>query len=102
MYAAWQGVVPLVLVVPFAANLVFNVIFTPIQFGLKNNVLAALDVIAVWVTLVVAMVLIYPYLPWVTYTNVPYLAWVSFATILQLTITVLNWGQAPTIHADGR
>ena len=48
--------VPWPVALPFAINLVTNLIFTPIQ--------------------------------------VPYLVWVSIATVLQLSITVMNWGRA--------
>lgn len=81
---------PVVLLWPFILNLVFNFAFTSIQFGLKNNVLAAIDIILVLVTLIWAMVAVYPHARWITYINIPYLLWVSFATVLQLTITFLN------------
>jgi len=75
---------------PFILNLFFNLIFTFIQFGLKNNYLAALDIVFVLGTLIWAMIVIYPYVKWVTYIQIPYLLWVVFATVLQLTITYLN------------
>ncbi|MBT6068859.1 tryptophan-rich sensory protein [Candidatus Peregrinibacteria bacterium] len=77
-------------VLPFLLNLVFNFSFTPIQFGLQNNILAAVDVVLVLGTLIWAMKTIYPHVKWVAYANIPYLLWVSFATVLQLTITYLN------------
>jgi tryptophan-rich sensory protein len=76
---------------PFLLNIIFNLIFTPIQFGLKNNILAAIDILLVLGTLVWAMFAIYPYVKWIALINVPYLLWVSFATVLQLTITYLNY-----------
>ncbi len=75
---------------PFVLNLIFNLSFTYFQFGLKNNYLAAIDILLVLITLIWAMVAIFPYARWITYIQIPYLLWVSFATILQLTITVLN------------
>ncbi len=87
----WRGQLPLLIALPFALNLLFNFAFTPLQFGLQSNLLAAIDILLVLVTLVWALVVIFPFAPWVTYLNLPYLAWVSFATILQLTITYLNW-----------
>jgi tryptophan-rich sensory protein len=75
---------------PFILNLFFNFIFTPIQFGLKNNLLASLDILLVLGTLIWAMVAIFPHMRLITYAQIPYLLWVSFATILQLTITYLN------------
>lgn len=75
---------------PFILNLVFNFAFTPLQFGLRNNFLAAIDILLVLITLIWAMVAIFPYARWITYIQIPYLLWVTFASYLQLTITYLN------------
>jgi len=87
---AWQKTIPLIVILPFVLNLIFNFSFTYFQFGLKNNFLAGIDILLVLITLLWAMVIIYPYVKWITYIQIPYLLWVSFATILQLTITYLN------------
>lgn len=87
----FQKKIPAIVALPFILNLVFNFAFTPLQFGLKNNFLASIDVVLVWVTLVWAIVAIFPYSRTLAYMQVPYLLWVSFATVLQLTITYLNW-----------
>lgn len=86
----FQKQIPFIVVLPFLLNLLFNFIFTPIQFGLKNNLLAATDILLVLGTLIWAMIAIYPHMKWVTYVQIPYLLWVCFATVLQLTITYLN------------
>lgn len=75
---------------PFGLNLLFNLAFTPLQFGLKNNVLAALDILLVLGTLIWALRAIWPHRRWVALANLPYLAWVAFATVLQLSIAWLN------------
>lgn len=82
--------IPFIIILPFILNLFFNFIFTYIQFGLKNNLLAAIDVLLVLGTLIWAMVAIFPYVPWIVYFQIPYLLWVSFATVLQLNVTYLN------------
>jgi len=82
--------IPFLILLPFILNLVFNLLFTPIQFGMQNNLLAAFDIILVLGTLAWALIVIHPYAAWVTYANIPYLLWVSFATVLQLTITYFN------------
>jgi len=64
--------------------------FYSLQFGLKNNLLAAIDILLVLGTLIWLMVAIYPHAKWIAYIQIPYLLWVSFATVLQLTITYLN------------
>ena len=84
---AAQKKIPILVALPFALNLVFNLIFTPIQFGLKNNFLAAADILLVLATLIWAMIAIYPRSRSLAYIQIPYLAWVAFATVLQLTIT---------------
>jgi benzodiazapine receptor len=82
--------IALIVALPFVLNLIFNFAFTPLQFGLKNNFLAAIDILLVLGTLIWAMVAIYPHARWIAYIQIPYLLWVSFATVLQLTITYLN------------
>lgn len=87
---AYKKDISLLVALPFALNLIFNFAFTPIQFGLRNNLLAAADIVLVLVTLIWAMAAIVKHTPWIAYIQIPYLLWVSFATVLQLTITYLN------------
>ena len=82
---------PWVVALPFAINLVANLLFTPIQFGLRNLPLASVDIMIVWATILWMMVAIWKHYPWVAIAQVPYLAWVSIATVLQLSITAMNW-----------
>jgi tryptophan-rich sensory protein len=89
-YAAIRGTIPFMVALPFALNLTFNLAFSPIQFGLKSNELAALDILLVLGTLIWALVAACPHMRWVALANIPYLAGVSFATVLQITITFLN------------
>ena len=87
----FKGKIPFIVLLPFILNLFFNLIFSPLQFVLQNNILAAIDIILVLVTLIWAMYAIHSYASWVTYINIPYLLWVAFATVLQLTVTYLNF-----------
>lgn len=92
-YKAFTKEVSWMVGVPFVLNLIFNFAFTPIQFGLKNNLLASLDILLVLGTLVWALYAIWHAsvgLRWIAYANIPYLLWVTFATCLQLTITYMN------------
>jgi tryptophan-rich sensory protein len=101
-YKFFKGEIPLIVALPFALNLFFNFAFTPIQFGLKNNLLASIDILLVLGTLIWALYAIYSFgltrhiqtgastYAWIIYANIPYLLWVTFATYLQLTITYLN------------
>lgn len=86
----YQKQISFAIALPFILNLIFNFSFTYFQFGLKNNLLAAVDILLVLITLIWAMIAIFPHAKWITYIQIPYLLWVSFATVLQLTITYLN------------
>lgn len=92
-YVFWkvvQGQISKLVALPFVINLIANLSFTPVQFGLQNLPLAALIILIILVTIPWAMWSVWPYAKWVAYAQIPYLLWVSFATVLQLSITYLN------------
>jgi benzodiazapine receptor len=75
---------------PFVVNLAANLAFTPIQFGLRNLPLASADILVVWGSILWIMVTIWKHSRWVAVAQVPYFIWVSIATVLQLSITIMN------------
>lgn len=87
---------PAKVALPFVINLGANLIFTPIQFGMRNLPLAAVDILIVWATIIWMSAAIWKHYKWVAVAQVPYFVWVSIATVLQLFITFGNWG------VDGR
>ena len=87
---AYKKEIVFMVALPFILNIIFNLAFTPLQFGLKNNLLASIDIALILITLLWAMIAIYQYAPWITYMQIPYLVWVSIATVLQFSITYLN------------
>jgi translocator protein len=90
VYLYIKNIIPFIVLLPFILNLIFNFAFTPIQFRLKNNVLASVDILLTVSTLLWALYAIYPYASWVSFVNIPYTLWGIFATVLQLTITLAN------------
>ena len=90
VYLVAKKRLPARMLLPFVLNLVFNMAFSPLQFGLHSNLLAAVDVVLLLTTLLWALGSIWPRVRWVALVNLPYLLWVSFATVLQLSITWLN------------
>ena len=88
---AFRGKVPWWVAVLFGVNLVANLMFMPIFSGLRNVPLAAVDILVVWATIIGTMIVIWPYYRWVATAQVPYFVWVSIATVLQLSITWMNW-----------
>lgn len=92
-FVVWQAVrkrLPWRVVVPFGVNLAANLVFTPIQFGLRDLWLAAADILVVWGSIVWMAVVIWRHHRWVALAQVPYFCWVTTATILQLSITWMN------------
>lgn len=85
-----RGRMPRRVAVPFAVNLVANLVFTPIQFGLRNLTLAAVDILIVWGTILWMMVAVWKPARWIAVAQIPYFVWVSLATVLQLAITWWN------------
>ena len=90
-YKVAKKKLPTEIAMPFVLNIIFSVAFMNIQLGLHNNILAAMDIILVLATLIWAILVIYPRIRWIAYAQIPYLIWLSFLTILQLTITCMNW-----------
>jgi len=87
---AFRRKLPWLVAVPFAINLVANLVFTPIQFGLRNLPLASVDILIVWATIIWTIIAVWRHYRWVALAQMPYLIWVSIATVLQLSITAMN------------
>jgi len=90
-YKAFIGQWSWLVTLPFVFNLIFNFAFPSLQFGLQDNLLAAIDIVLILGTLIWALAFVWPHAHWIVYANIPYLLWVAFATTLQFTITYLNW-----------
>jgi translocator protein len=93
-YAVIKGVLPREFAIPFVLNLILNVSYTYIAFGLRDQVLAAVDVALLWGTIlwIIRITLNHP-LPavrLVAYAQVPYLTWVTYAMFLQTYVAANN------------
>ena len=89
---AFRGKVGWKVALPFAINLVANLLFMPIFAGLRSVPLAAADILIVWATIIWCVVVVWPVYKWVAVAQVPYFVWVSIATVVQVSILTLNWG----------
>ena len=76
---------------PIGLNLVFNLSFTWIQFGLQNNILAAIWITVTVGTLIWLLLIVWPVDKISVILLTPYLVWGLFAMVLQYSITYLNW-----------
>lgn len=89
----FRSKVPRRLAVPFTVNLVANLLFMPLFSGLRSVPLAAVDIVIVLATIIWCVIAIWPHYRWVAVAQGPYFVWVSIATVLQLSITAMNWGR---------
>ena len=90
---AFRRKVPWQVALPFAINVVANLLFMPFFSGLRSVQLAAVDIVVTWVTIIWMSVAIWRHYKWVAVAQVPYFVWVSIASVLQLAITWIDWGK---------
>lgn len=90
VYLVRQQRAPSVILWVLLANWVANLLFTPIQLGLRPLWPASIDILVVLGTLAYVEYRVRDYSPLIFWLLVPYLAWGLFATALQLTIMVRN------------
>lgn len=87
---AFQRKLPPWVALPFAVDLVANVLFMPLFAGLRSVPLAAVDIVVVWATILWCVVAVWPHARWVALVQLPYFVWVSLATTIQLSILAAN------------
>lgn len=74
----------------FWLQLIANFFWSIIFFGLKNPALALLEIIILWIMIYKTKEEFFKISKTAGYLLVPYLLWVSFASILNLSIVLLN------------
>ncbi|MBT7902758.1 tryptophan-rich sensory protein [Candidatus Woesearchaeota archaeon] len=74
----------------FGIQLILNTFWSIIFFGLKNISLAFVEIIILWIMILFTLIFFYKKSKTAAYLLIPYLLWVGFATILNLSILILN------------
>lgn len=74
----------------FFIHLFFNLIWTPVFFGLKDTLFALYIIIMIWIFIVVMIINFRKVNKVSSILLIPYLFWVSFATLLNYFIWKLN------------
>jgi tryptophan-rich sensory protein len=74
----------------FGVQLVLNVLWSCIFFGLENPGLAFVEVILLWTAIAATMILFWQRSSIAGILFVPYLAWVSFAAVLNFVVWRIN------------
>lgn len=92
-YVIWQVLqkeLHWTILIPFVINIIANVLFTYFRFTKSNLLLGLIDIAVVLITIIITMVVIWPYHTWVAYMQIPYLLRVCFASILATSVFLLN------------
>lgn len=74
----------------FFIQLTLNFFWSVLFFGLRSPILGLINIVAMWIYIVATIKSFYPISKLASYLLIPYLLWVSFATILNLSIFLLN------------
>lgn len=74
----------------FAFQLILNVLWSLIFFGLHSPTLALFEIVILWIAIFATIKAFLPISKNAAYLLYPYIVWVSFAMILNLSIVLLN------------
>ena len=74
----------------FAINSVFHLLWSPLFFKLRRPDWALVEVPFLWLSILALIIGLAPFSPTAAWLLAPYLAWVTFATWLNFTIVRLN------------
>ena len=72
----------------FSINLVLNVLWTLFFFGLKNPLLALVEIIVLWLSILALMLITWKMSKLSSWLLLPYLLWVAFAALLNILIVI--------------
>ena len=74
----------------FAAQLVLNMLWSILFFGLKSPLSAFLEIIVLWLFILATILSFYKISKPAAWLLIPYILWVSFASVLNLSIWLIN------------
>lgn len=74
----------------FSIQLVLNILWSVIFFGLKQTGLAFIEIVALWIVILLNIIYFWRVNRWAGIVLLPYIMWVSFASILNYSLYSLN------------
>jgi translocator protein len=74
----------------FAAQLVFNILWSASFFGLRSPLLGLIDIVVLWVAIALTIFSFFKISRLSAVLLLPYILWVSFAVVLNASIWTLN------------
>ena len=74
----------------FGAQLLLNLLWTILFFGLQSPRAALIEIISLWISILATIIAFYRISKPAAYLLIPYLFWVSFAVILNFAFWLIN------------
>lgn len=74
----------------FFIQLLLNLLWSILFFGLKSPLVASIEIIVLWVFILLNIITFYKISKTSAYLLIPYLLWVSFASVLTFAVFWLN------------
>ena len=71
-------------------QLVLNFLWSFIFFKYHAIGIAAIEIVFLWLSILTMIIMFYKNNKWAAFINIPYLLWVSFASVLNISIYLLN------------
>ena len=84
------------IIVLFGLNALLNLFWSQLFFGLRRPDWALAELVLLWISVLVLIVVLRPISRTASWLLVPYLAWVTFAGLLNLAVVRLNAPFAPS------
>jgi tryptophan-rich sensory protein len=78
------------LIAIYLFQLTLNFCWSFIFFKFHAIGLAAVEIVILWLSILTMMIMFYKNNKWAALINIPYLLWVSFASVLNISIYLLN------------
>ncbi len=77
-------------IIIFSIQLVLNIVWSFLFFGLRKPFFAFLEIIILWLSILATIIIFYAISKPAAYLLIPYLLWVSFASLLNYSLWKLN------------
>lgn len=74
----------------FSIQLILNILWSVLFFGLQNSFLAFIEIILLWIAILATIILFYRISVKASLLLIPYIVWVSIASLLNYSVWVLN------------
>ena len=74
----------------FGIQLLLNIFWSVIFFGLNSILFAFIEIIFLWIAILLTIIYFYKISKIASYLLIPYILWVSFAAVLNFSIFLIN------------